>query len=84
MLLRKTDLLSVLTSLSLPVIRHSRMLQVAGGSFLSLPTCLGYSISESLKGNRFKSCDNKLNHALVERLNETNEPCATGIVGGTK
>ena len=84
MLLRKTDLLSVLTSLSLPVIRHSGMLQVAGGSILFLPTCLGHLILESLKGYRFKFCDNKSHHAPVELRNQNNEPYATGIVGGSK
>ncbi len=82
MLLRKTDLWSALMSLSLPVIQHAGMLQATGGSVLFLPTCLGCLISESIKEYRFKVCDTKSNQALAELRKESNEPRATGIVGG--
>ena len=40
MLLRKTDLMTLLMSLSPPVIQHAGMLQTADGSALFIPACL--------------------------------------------
>jgi hypothetical protein len=84
MLLRKTDLLSVLTSLSLPVIQHAGMLQLAVGCILFIPTCLVYLISRFLKEYGIKFCDSKTHQALVDLRKQANEPYATGIVGGLK
>jgi hypothetical protein len=82
MLLRKTDLWSAFMSLYLPAIQHAGLLQTTGGSVLFLPTCLGYFISESLKGRGYKFCDTKSNPTPAELCKESNEPRATGIVGG--
>lgn len=84
MLLRKTDLLSVLTSVSLPVIQHAGMLQFAVGCILFIPTCLGYLLSRFLNEYDIKSCGSKTHQALVNLRNQANEPYATGIVGGSK
>ena len=77
MLLRKTGLWTFLMSLSLPVIQHAGMLQTAGGSALFVPACLGYWISESIKGTHFKFRGLKLTRRENQLRKETNELRAT-------
>lgn len=81
MLLRKTGLWLVFMSLSLPVIQYAGTLQATGGIGLFSPACLGYLISESLKGYSLKFCETKSNQTGTKLRKESDEPRATGIVG---